>query len=65
MKKAILVVAMVFAIGSLVNANTSEAVVSEHKAASCADNAWAYGTVKGDSEYQKYKATNWYYTKFC
>ncbi|MCD8413800.1 hypothetical protein LNI90_04670 [Tenacibaculum dicentrarchi] len=65
MKKVILVVAMVFATGSLVNANTSE--VSENlEDKTCAEKAWDYGTVKGrGNEFKEYKATNWYYIRFC
>lgn len=56
---------MVFTTGSFVNANTSE--VSENSEdKTCAEKAWDYGTVKGrGNEFKEYKATDWYYTKFC
>ncbi|MBE7647457.1 hypothetical protein [Tenacibaculum finnmarkense] len=60
MKKVILVVAMVFATGSLVNANTSE--VSEG-ANGCAEDAWDYGTANGGGDADKeYELTEAYYS---
>ncbi|MBE7692058.1 hypothetical protein G1K75_08610 [Tenacibaculum finnmarkense] len=62
MKKVILVVAMVFATGSFVNANTSE--VSENpEDEGCAEKAWDYGTANGGGDADKeYELTEAYYS---
>ncbi|MCD8412604.1 hypothetical protein J2Q11_00300 [Tenacibaculum finnmarkense genomovar finnmarkense] len=61
MKKVILVVAMVFATGSFVNANTNEVIANDYKVDNCIEDAWDYGTGKSD----EYAATDWYYNTFC
>ncbi|ALU73912.1 hypothetical protein AUW17_00750 [Tenacibaculum dicentrarchi] len=51
MKKVILVVAMVFATGSFVNANTSEvSETSEAMFNDCAEKAWAYADASSSKD---------------
>ncbi|WP_239774300.1 hypothetical protein [Tenacibaculum finnmarkense] len=64
MKKVILVIAMVFATGSFVNANTSENI--EVQVEDCAQDAWDFGTREGGgNERDEYLWTNIYYTLIC
>ncbi len=56
---------MVFATGSLVNANTSE--VSEGSRGDCAERAWRYGTFMsaGQGDYADWYYTERYYNRHC
>ncbi|MCT4700048.1 hypothetical protein [Tenacibaculum haliotis] len=62
MKKVILVVAMVFATSSLVNANDSSLTVNDD----CMHAACGFGTrLGGGDEYNEWYWTNAYFDSFC
>lgn len=66
MKKVILIVAMVFATSSLVNANTVEKVNKEEVFSDCASDAWDFGTEWGGGDSgSEYYWTDLYYEAFC
>ena len=66
MKKVILMVAMVFATSSLVNANTVDKINKIEVFLDCASEAWEFGTYAGNGHAaQEYYYTNLYYERNC